>query len=136
MKLLAGLLWLACATAAHAEHWVEVGADPQAKFYVDEDSIQVDRDTVRFLKRGVYTHTLTESFSGQKASFKETLGTVEVDCGRRINRVVQIDMIGGNGENGEVVWSSGRLRQQMWEDVRPNSHAETTLDLVCSKAHI
>ena len=133
MRVLTGLLWLTCATAAHAEHWIEVGADPQAKFYVDEDSIQVDRDTVRFLKRGVYTHTLTESFSGQKAAFKETVGTVEVDCGRRINRVVQIDML---NESGEVVWSSGQMKRQMWEDVRPNSHGETTLELVCGKGHI
>lgn len=133
MRVLTGLLWLACATAAHAEQWIEVGADRQARFYVDEDSIQVDRDTVRFLKRGVYTHTLTESFSGHKAAFKETVGTVEVDCGRRINRVVQIDMI---NESGEVVWSSGRLKQQMWEDVRPNSHGETTLEFVCRKGQI
>lgn len=133
MRLLTGLLWLACATTAQAEHWVEVGADPQAKFYVDEDSIEIDRDTIRFLKRGIYTHTLTESFSGQKAAFRETVGTVEVDCGRRINRVVQIDMI---AENGNVVWSSGRMKQQMWEDVRPNTHAEVTLDLVCRKGHI
>jgi hypothetical protein len=133
MRVLTGLLWLACATTAQAEHWIEVGADPQAKFYVDEDSIQVDQDTVRFLKRGVYTHTLTESFSGHKAAFKETVGTVEVDCGRRINRVVQIDML---NESGEVVWSSGRMKRQMWEEVRPNSHGETTLDFVCSKGHI
>jgi hypothetical protein len=133
MRLLTGLLWLVCASAAHAEHWIEVGADPQAKFYVDEDSIQIDHDTVRFLKRGVYTHTLTESFAGQKAAFKETVGTVEVDCGRRINRVVQIDML---AETGELVWSSGHMKRQMWEDVRPNTHAEVTLELVCSKGHI
>jgi hypothetical protein len=121
----------AWAWAANAENWVEVGADPEAKFYVDADSIEVDRDTIRFLKRGIYTHMLTESFAGQKASFRQTVGTVEIDCGRRINRVTRIDML---GENGEVVWSSGLMRQRMWEDVRPNSHAQSTFDYVCSRA--
>jgi hypothetical protein len=36
------------------------------------------------------------------------------------------------GENGEVVWSSGPLKKRMWEDVRPNSHAETTVEIVCA----
>ncbi|HWQ39210.1 MAG TPA: surface-adhesin E family protein [Burkholderiales bacterium] len=130
MRLPTMLALLAFAALAHAENWVEVGADTEARFYVDIDSIEVDRETVRFLKRGVYTHTLTENFGGHKTSFKETVGTVEIDCGRRINRVVQIDMI---GDNGEVVWSSGRMRQRTWEEVRPNSHGEATLDYVCRR---
>jgi hypothetical protein len=120
-------LWIA---AAHAEQWVEVGADIQARFYVDVDSIETDRDTVRFLKRGIYTHTLTENFAGEKKVFKETVGTVELDCARRVNRIVKIDMI---GENGEVVWSSGLMKQRIWEDVRPNTHAESTLEFVCAR---
>lgn len=130
MRFPTTLAMLAFAALAHAENWVEVGADTEARFYVDTDSIEVDRQTVRFLKRGVYTHTLTENFGGHKTSFKETVGTVEIDCGRRINRIVQIDMI---GENGEVVWSSGRMKQRMWEEVRPNSHGEATLDYVCRR---
>jgi hypothetical protein len=124
------LTLLAFAAAARAENWVEVGADTEAKFYVDQDSIEVDRDTVRVTKRGIYTHTLTENFGGHKASFRETRGTVEIDCARRINRVVRIDML---DENGAVVWSSGPMKQRMWEDVRPNSHSEATLDYVCSR---
>ncbi|HVY07862.1 MAG TPA: surface-adhesin E family protein [Burkholderiales bacterium] len=113
-----------------AAEWIEVGADPQAKYYVDAGSIEVKGETVRFLKRGVFTHFLTETLDGHSATFKETLGTVEIDCGRRINRVTRIDMI---GEGGETVWSSGEMKQRMWEDVRPNTHAETTLDVVCSR---
>jgi hypothetical protein len=131
MRLLQVLAMFALLTAARAENWVEVGANTEAKFYVDVDSIEVDRDTVRFLKRGIYTRTLTENFGGYKTAFKETVGTVEIDCGRRINRVIRIEMI---GENGEVVWSSGLMKQRMWEDVRPNTHAESTLDYVCSES--
>jgi len=127
---LAAFVMLACASIARAENWVEVGADAEAKFYVDSDSIEVDRDTVRFLKRGVYTHVLTEDFGGHRTSFKETVGTVEIDCGRRISRVIRIDML---GENREVVWSSGWMKQRMWEDVRSNSHSQSTFDYVCSK---
>jgi hypothetical protein len=62
--------------------------------------------------------------------FKETVGTLELDCARRINRVIQIDMI---GLNDEVVWSSGRMQRRMWEDVRANTHGEATLQFVCGK---
>jgi hypothetical protein len=73
---------------------------------------------------------LTENLDGAPKVFKQTLGVVELDCGRRINRVVQIDMI---GLNDEVVWSSGRMKKRVWEDVRPNTHGEATLDFVCGK---
>lgn len=130
MRLVSVLAMLVWASGAQAENWVEVGADTEAKFYIDTDSIEVDRDTIRFVKRGIYTHTLTENFGGHKTAFKETVGTVEVDCGRRIHRVIRIDML---GENGEVVWSSGPMKQRMWEGVRPNSHAQYTFDYVCSR---
>ena len=118
------------ATAANATDWVEVGADTEAKYYVDVDSISVDGENVSVRKRGVYTHVLTDNFGGQSATFKESMGTIELDCARRINRVTQIDMI---GENGEVVWSSGPMKTRMWETVRSNSHAESTLQIVCSR---
>ncbi|HWH47980.1 MAG TPA: surface-adhesin E family protein [Burkholderiales bacterium] len=118
------------AAAANATEWVEVGADTEAKYYVDVDSISLDGDNVSVRKRGVYTHVLTDTFGGQSATFKETIGTIELDCARRINRVTQIDMI---GENGEVVWSSGPMKKRMWEEVRPNSHAESTLEVVCAR---
>ena len=124
------MLWslLLAATGADAAQWVEIGADTQAKYYVDVDSIQVDGDTVRLTKRGVYTHILMESLGGKPTQFKETLGVVELDCTRRINRVVQIDMLGADGE---VTWSSGRMQKRMWEDVQANTHGEATLDFVC-----
>jgi len=118
------------AAAANATEWVEVGADTEAKYYVDVDSISLDGDNVSVRKRGVYTHVLTDTFGGQSATFKETIGTIELDCARRINRVTQIDMI---GENGELVWSSGPMKKRMWEEVRPNSHAESTLEVVCAR---
>ena len=124
------MLWslLLAATGADAAQWVEIGADTQARYYVDVDSIQVEGDTVRLTKRGVYTHILMENLGGKPTQFKETLGVVELDCARRINRVVQIDMLGADGE---VTWSSGRMQKRMWEDVQANTHGEATLDFVC-----
>lgn len=130
MRWFAGVCLIAAALTAYAEDWIEIGADPEAKFYIDVDSIEVEPETIRLLKRGVYTHTLTENFGGYPTVFKETLGLVEVDCRRRINRVIRIDMLDANGE---VVWSSGLMRQQLWQRVRNNTHAETTLDYVCDR---
>jgi uncharacterized phage protein gp47/JayE len=115
---------------AVAADWVEVGADAQAKYYIDADSIKVDGENVSVLKRGVFTQILTDTLGGKSATFKETIGTVEIDCARRINRVTQIDMI---GENGELAWSSGPMTKRLWEDVRPNTHAEATVELVCAR---
>jgi len=127
----AWLLGLALfAMAANATEWMEVGADTEAKYYVDMDSISVDGDNVSVHKRGVYTHVLTDNFDGHATTFKESIGTIELDCARRINRVTQIDML---GENGEVVWSSGPMKKRMWEEVRPNTHAESTLEAVCGR---
>jgi len=129
----AWLLGLALfAAAANATEWIEVGADTEAKYYVDVDSISVDGENVSVRKRGIYTHVLTDNFGGQSATFKESIGTIELDCARRINRVTQIEMI---GENGEVVWSSGPMKKRMWEPVRANSHAESTLEVVCARIH-
>ena len=118
------------AAAANATEWVEVGADTEAKYYVDVDSIRVDGENINVQKRGIYTHVLTDNFGGHMATFKESVGTIELDCARRLNRVTRIDMI---GENGEVVWSSGPMKKRMWEEVRANSHAESTLQVVCGR---
>lgn len=127
-------LWLVVlalvAFPVSAADWVEVGADTEARFYVDIDSIEVDGENVRVLKRGVYTQVLTDDLGGSPRTFRETIGTIELDCRRRINRVVQIDMI---GPEGDVAWSSGRMQGRAWEEVKPNSHAETTLDVVCAR---
>ena len=114
---------------AHAEEeWVEVSADTEAKYYVDRSSIEVDGETIRFRKRGVYTNPLTDNFSGRPVLFKESVGTVEVDCGRRINRVTSIEM---RDPQGEVVWSSGKMTKRTWEEVRDNSHGGKTFEYVC-----
>lgn len=115
---------------AIAEDWVEVGADTEARYYVDVDSIEVDGENLRVLKRGIYTQVHTDNLGGNPTTFRETIGTIEIDCGRRINRVIQIDMI---GLDGEVAWSSGRMQRREWEAVKRNSHAETTLDVVCAR---
>ena len=117
------------AFALRAETWVEVGADPEAKFYIDVDSIVMDDDTLRVIKRGIYTRQLTERFDGQPTVFKETRGVVELDCKLRVNRVTRIDML---NEQGEVVWTSGEMPRQLWLSVKPNSHAEATLEVACA----
>jgi hypothetical protein len=121
---------VAVCAAASAESWVEVGADTEAKYYVDVDSIRVEGENVSVEKRGIYSRVLTDNFGGHPTAFKESRGTIELDCARRINRVTRIDML---AENGEVVWTSGPLKKRMWEDVKPNTHAEFTLDFVCSR---
>jgi hypothetical protein len=130
MRTILALLMALLASMAHAAEWVEIGADTEARYYVDLSSIEVEGDTIRVLKKGVYTHPLTENLGGAPTVFKETVGTLELDCARRINRVIQIDMI---GLNDEVVWSSGRMQRRMWEDVRANTHGEATLQFVCGK---
>jgi hypothetical protein len=126
----AAIAVLMAATSAIAADWVEVGADTQAKYYVDVDSIKVDGENVSVLKRGIFTHVVTDTLGSASANFKETIGTVEIDCARRINRITQIDMI---GENGELVWSSGPMTKRMWEEVRPNTHAEATAEVACAR---
>lgn len=118
------------ASQANAIEWLEVGADTEAKYYIDLDSISIEGENVTVQKRGIYTHVLTDNFAGRPTVFKETIGSVEIDCVRRINRIIQIDMI---GEGGEVVWSSGPMKKRMWEDVRPNTHAATTVETVCAR---
>jgi hypothetical protein len=130
MKPILPAVLLLAALPALATEWVEVGADTEAKYYVDVDSIQVDGDNVRVVKKGIYTHPLTDSFDGKSATFRETRGIVEIDCGRRINRITRIDML---GEDGAVVWSSGPLPRQSWEEVRSQGHSWNTLELVCSR---
>src|SRR6185369_12946072 len=93
----------------HAEDWIEVGADTQARYYVDVDSIRIDGENVRVLKRGVFTQTLTDTLGGTSATFNQTIGTVEIDCVRQINRITQIDML---NEKGELVWSSGPMSKR------------------------
>ena len=127
---LAATAALFAAVSANCADWVEVGADTQAKYYVDVDSIKVDGENASVLKRGIFTQILTDTLGGASTTFKETIGTVEIDCERRINRVTQIDMI---GESGELVWSSGPMKKRLWEDVRPNTHAESTVDIVCGR---
>ena len=130
MRTILALLMALWASMACAAEWVEIGADTEARYYVDLSSIEVEADTVRVLKKGVYTHPLTENLGGAATVFKETVGTLELDCARRINRVIQIDMI---GLNDQVVWSSGRMQRRLWEDVRANTHGEATLEFVCGK---
>ena len=110
------------------DEWVEVGADTEAKYYVNTRSIQVEGETIRLQKRAVYNNPLADNFTGRQVLFRESVGTVELDCGRHINRVVAIDMI---GVNGEVVWSSGKMPQRMWEEVRQNTHGAATFEYVC-----
>lgn len=127
--LLAGMAFgVALFTGAAELEWVEIGADTEGRYYIDPKSVEVDGDTIRLRKRQVFNSPLVDNFSGRKVSFRETIGTVELDCGRHINRVTQIDMI---GMDGEVVWSSGRMDRRAWEEVRDNTHGGATFEYVC-----
>ena len=92
---------------ATAETWVDVGADTEAKYYVDLDSIKVDGVNMNVIKKGVYTNVMGEKLDGEKlVVFKITMASLELDCARELNRVTQIDML---SESDEVVWSSGYM---------------------------
>ncbi len=82
MRLLAGIVLLLnlVVPRAVAETWVEIGADPEARFYVDVDSIAIVKNNLRVTKRGVYARVLTEKLGGKPTVFKETRGIVEIDC--------------------------------------------------------
>jgi hypothetical protein len=126
--LVAVVLALSAAAEAAEVEWVEIGADTEARYYINPKSLQVQGETIRFQKRQVFNSPLVDNFSGRAVLFRESIGVVELDCGRRINRVMSIDMI---GMQGEVVWSSGEMSKRLWEDVRENTHGETTFDYVC-----
>lgn len=117
-------------SARAEEDWVEIGADTEAKYYINSKSIEVEGETIRLQKRAVYNSPLVDNFTGRQVLFTESVGVVELDCGRHINRVISIDMI---GVNGEVVWSSGKMPKRVWEDVRDNTHGGKTFDYVCKR---
>ncbi|MGH8678731.1 MAG: surface-adhesin E family protein [Burkholderiales bacterium] len=133
LRWIAGVALAMAALGAHAQHWIEIGVDPEAKFFVDTESIEPGKDSVRVTKRGVYNHVLTEILGGRPTVFRQTLGIIELDCKLRVNRVIKIDML---DDNGEIVWSSGLMPKRMWEGVRPNSHAAATLDYVCGRINL
>lgn len=118
--LFAGAAWA-------AENWVEVGADPQGKYYVDANSLHVEGETTRFRKKGVYNFMILETFGERKVSFRESVGTIEIDCARRIHRMVQMDIV---GPDGKVQWTTGKMNR-MWEDIPPDSLANETHAYVC-----
>ncbi len=109
------------------ENWVEVGADPQGRYYVDASSIAVDGETMRFRKKGVYNFSMVDTFGGKKVSFRESMGIIELDCARRIHRVIQMDIV---SPGGKVEWTTGKMNR-MWENIAPNSLGEVTHAYVC-----
>ena len=126
------LFLLLAPAGALAESWVEVGADPEAKYYVDVDSITLVKENLRITKRGVYTRVLTENLGGKPTVFKETRGIIELDCALRVNRVIRIEML---DPEGEMAWSCGDMPRQLWLGVKLNSHAEATLEEACARFH-
>jgi len=113
---------------AFSEQWVEIGADAEAIYFVDLNSIHKAEDSHTIIKRAIYNQYRTEYLGSSKVTFISTIGVVELDCNLNINRIIQIDMLDGD-EN--VVWSSGYMEKRIWQDVRDNSHAKKTYDLVC-----
>ena len=119
--------------AVSAETWVDVGADTEAKYYVDTDSIVVEGENTIVTKKGIYTNVLTDKLEGDNAVvFKVTRARLELDCARELNRVTQIDMV---NEQDEVVWSSGYMDKRIWLTINTQGHSRTTFDLVCSQNH-
>ena len=125
------LVTLLIPMAVSAETWVDVGADTEAKYYVDTDSIVVEGENTIVTKKGIYTNVLTDKLEGDNAVvFKVTRARLELDCARELNRVTQIDMV---NEQDEVVWSSGYLAKRIWLTINTQGHSRTTYDLVCGQ---
>ena len=116
---------------AFSEQWVEIGADAEAIYFVDLNSIHKAEDSHTIIKRAIYNQYRTEYLGSSKVTFISTIGVVELDCNLNINRIIQIDMLDGD-EN--VVWSSGYMEKRIWQDVRENTHAKKTYDLVCQNS--
>ena len=117
---------------AFSEQWVEIGADAEAMYFVDLNSIHKAEDSHTIIKRAIYNQYRTEYLGSSKVTFISTIGVVELDCNLNINRIIQIDMLDGD-EN--VVWSSGYMEKRIWQDVRENTHAKKTYDLVCQNSN-
>ena len=118
-------------SAAFGESWVDVGADTEAKYYVDLDSIVLDNENVNVTKKGIYTRMMTESFENDEpVVFKITQALVEIDCARELNRVTKIDMV---NDVGDVVWTSGYMDRRLWLSIKSQGHSRTTFDLVCAQ---
>ncbi|MDC1312250.1 hypothetical protein N8Z26_07330 [Burkholderiales bacterium] len=114
-----------------AATWIDVGADTDAKYYVDTDSIFVEGENTIVTKKGIYTNVLTDKLEGDNSVvFKVTKARLELDCVRELNRVTQIDMV---NEQDEVVWSSGYMDKRIWLTINTQGHSRTTFDLVCSQ---
>ena len=123
---------LSMSSAAFGESWVDVGADTEAKYYVDLDSIVLDNENVNVTKKGIYTRMMTESFENDEpVVFKITEALVEIDCARELNRVTKIDMV---NDVGDVVWTSGYMDRRLWLSIKSQGHSRTTFDLVCAQA--
>jgi len=118
--------------SAFSEQWVEIGADAEAIYFVDLNSIHKAEDSHTIIKRAIYNQYRTEYLGSSKVTFISTIGVVELDCNLNINRIIQIDMLDGD-EN--VVWSSGYMEKRIWQDVRDNTHAKKTYDLVCQNSN-
>jgi hypothetical protein len=54
MKTIFPMAMFLFAAGAGAAEWIEVGADTEAKYYVDLSSIEVEANTVRVVKKGVF----------------------------------------------------------------------------------
>ena len=114
-----------------AETWIDVGADTEAKYYVDTDSISLEGENTIVTKKGIYTNVLTDKLEGDNSVvFKVTKARLELDCTRELNRVTKIDMV---NEQDEVVWSSGYMDKRLWLTINTQGHSRTTFDLVCSQ---
>ncbi|MBA4740883.1 MAG: hypothetical protein H2061_07305 [Burkholderiales bacterium] len=120
-------------TLVRGETWIDVGADTEAKYYVDTDSILIEGENTIVTKKGIYTNVLTDKLEGDNSVvFKVTKARLELDCTRELNRVTQIDMV---NEQDEVVWSSGYMDKRIWLTINTQGHSRTTFDLVCSQNH-
>ena len=113
------LVFLMCVLPSFslAETWVSVGADTEARYYVDTDSIQMEGENTIVMKKGAYTQTLTDKLDdGKPVVFKATIARLEIDCERGLNRVTQMDMVSEEGDNQCARSCSYNFRFGVWSD--------------------
>jgi hypothetical protein len=112
---------------AEDSNYIFVGRDQYIDYFVDITSVTyIDPETISIHKIGQTTEAhqkITQIFLID--------GIIEIDCKRKINRVVSIV---GYDENANVVFEVLNAKNRLWENVQPG-HGANTMKLACSQSN-
>lgn len=99
-----------------------VGMDDFGDYFVDEQSIvQIDKDTISIVKTGIMIPEHED-----KTKIYMIKGIVQIDCKRKINRVVYAE---GTSRDGKTIFKV-EDKKRVWEDYSPG-HGKQTAAVAC-----